>query len=247
MSAPPVLSLNSVSRRFDSGVVALDCVDLQIGAGEFVVLLGPSGCGKSTLLRLIAGLDAPNSGTITWHDKPAPGEIGFVFQDPTLMPWADAQANVAMPLRLRGVADAQARARAALSLVGLDDFATARPATLSGGMRMRVSIARALAARPRVLLMDEPFAALDEFTRHRLQDDVLRITAELGCTTVFVTHSLYEGAYLADRIVLMRARPGQIAAEIPAPGPRPRDRFGDTYLPLLARLQAEVAANAVAT
>jgi NitT/TauT family transport system ATP-binding protein len=190
----------------------LQDVDLAIGEGEFVVLLGPSGCGKSTLLRLIAGLDQPDSGRITWQNgAPKPGDIGFVFQDPTLMPWASAADNAALPLRLRGLDPAPARAM--LARVGLSGFENAVPAKLSGGMRMRVSIARALAARPRLLLMDEPFAALDEFTRHKLQDEVQALAAETGCTTVFVTHSIYEAAFLAQRVILLSPRPGRITAE----------------------------------
>ncbi len=196
--------------------MALADIDLQVQRGEFLVLLGPSGCGKSTLLRLMAGLDQPSAGTLTWTGpQPRPGELGFVFQDPVLMPWATALENVALPLRLRGYGrDAPCLARAALAQVGLDGFADARPRALSGGMRMRVSIARALVTRPALLLMDEPFAALDEFTRHRLQDQCLTLTAELGCTTVFVTHSLYEAAYLASRVVVLSPRPGRIAADI---------------------------------
>jgi NitT/TauT family transport system ATP-binding protein len=206
-----MLHVQGVSRRFANGVVALADIDLRIGAGEFLVLLGPSGCGKSTLLRLIAGLDAPSAGSVAWQGAPpSPGEIGFVFQDPTLMPWATAAQNAALPFRLRGL-DA-APAHAMLARVGLAGFEHTLPGRLSGGMRMRVSIARALAPRPRLLLMDEPFAALDEFTRHALQDELRALTAQTGCTTVFVTHSIYEAAFLASRVVLMTPRPGRIAA-----------------------------------
>ena len=174
-----------------------------------MVLLGPSGCGKSTLLRLIAGLDQPSSGQLVWREgAPAPGDIGFVFQDATLMPWASALDNAALNLRLRGQDIGPAKAM--LSRLGLSDFERARPSQLSGGMRMRVAIARALAPAPRVLLMDEPFAALDEFTRHRLQGELLALAG--NCTVVFVTHSIYEAAFLARRVVVMSARPGQIAA-----------------------------------
>jgi NitT/TauT family transport system ATP-binding protein len=205
-----MLSLETVGRRFSGGVTALQDVDLRIERGDFVVLLGPSGCGKSTLLRLIAGLDQPDEGQLAWDaGPPAPGDIGLVFQDATLMPWASAADNAALPLRLRGLDTAPAHTM--LARVGLGGFENARPAKLSGGMRMRVSIARALAARPKVLLMDEPFAALDEFTRHGLQDEVLALAAESGCTTVFVTHSIYEAAFLARRVVLMSPRPGRVA------------------------------------
>ena len=191
-------------------------VTLRLGAGEFVALLGPSGCGKSTLLRLIAGLDHPDAGALEWDRALAPGEAGFVFQDATLLPWATAEQNVFLPLRLRGMAARRAMpaVRDALGQVGLAGFERARPRELSGGMRMRVSIARALVTRPRLLLMDEPFAALDEFTRHKLQADLVALWRELGCTVVFVTHSIYEACFLARRIVLMSPRPGRIAREI---------------------------------
>jgi NitT/TauT family transport system ATP-binding protein len=204
-----LLLIDGVGREFPNGVVALRDVSLSVAVGDFLVLLGPSGCGKSTLLRLIAGLDRPSSGRLVWQGgAPAPGEIGFVFQDATLMPWASALENASLNLRLRG-RDA-APARATLSRLGLAGFEAARPSQLSGGMRMRVAIARALAPKPRVLLMDEPFAALDEFTRHRLQGELLGLAAD--CTVVFVTHSIYEAAFLARRVVVMSARPGRIAA-----------------------------------
>jgi NitT/TauT family transport system ATP-binding protein len=213
-----LLSIEQVGRRFTGGTEALRDVSLRIGEGDFIALLGPSGCGKSTLLRLIAGLDTPDAGRLVWDGgaPPAPGEIGFVFQDATLLPWASAEDNVWLPLRLRGMARAQAAplVRAALERVGLGGFGQARPRALSGGMRMRVSIARATVGRPLLLLMDEPFAALDEFTRHRLQEDLLALWRELGCTVVFVTHSIYEAAFLARRVVLMSPRPGRIAAEL---------------------------------
>jgi NitT/TauT family transport system ATP-binding protein len=224
-----MLSLNGVEKRFDGGTIALADITLTVNTGDLMVLLGPSGCGKSTLLRLIAGLDHPTSGRIDWPGSPpAPGEIGYVFQEATLMPWATAARNVALPLRLRGDRNARDSARKMLDLVGLADFAEARPKALSGGMRMRVSIARALVSRPKLLLMDEPFAALDEFTRHRLQDDLLHLTRELGCTTIFVTHSLYEAAYLGSRIVLMTPRPGRIAEEFA--GSHVDDRLEPAYM-----------------
>jgi NitT/TauT family transport system ATP-binding protein len=213
-----MLSVASVGRRFPDGTVALHDASLRLEQGDFVALLGPSGCGKSTLLRLIAGLDRPDAGRLAWDAGRAPraGEIGFVFQDATLLPWASAEDNVFLPLRLRGVARETAlpEVRAVLAQVGLDGFERSRPRQLSGGMRMRVSIARALVTRPRLLLMDEPFAALDEFTRHRLQADLIALWRSVGCTIVFVTHSIYEAAYLARRIVLMTPRPGRIASEI---------------------------------
>ena len=209
-----MLRVEQAGRRFANGTVALEAVSLAVGAGDFVALLGPSGCGKSTLLRLIAGLDQPDTGRIAWDA--APGDIGFVFQDATLLPWASAIDNVRLPLRLRGRDGAEDReaAAAALARVGLAGFEDAKPRQLSGGMRMRVSIARSLVVKPRLLLMDEPFAALDEFTRHALQDDLRSLWQTAGCSIVFVTHSIYEAAYLARRIVVMSPRPGRIAAEI---------------------------------
>ncbi len=231
-----MLDLLGVGRRFANGTQALSGVSLRIEAGEVLALLGPSGCGKSTLLRLIAGLDRPDEGRLAWDSAvPAPGEIGFVFQDPILLPWATAAANVALPLRLRGRPNAAAVA-AALSRVGLDGVADARPRQLSGGMRMRVSLARALVTRPALLLLDEPFAALDEFTRHRLQDDLLRMGAELRPTVVFVTHSIYEAAYLARRIVVMSPRPGRIAAEITSSLPPGVGRLDPAYTALVAEI-----------
>ena len=224
----PLVSLVGVGKRFASGTEALSGIDLALGAGEFLSLLGPSGCGKSTLLRLIAGLAEPSAGTIAWSaDGEARPRIGFVFQDATLMPWASALDNVRLPLRLAGMARAeqQDRAAAALTDVGLAGFERAYPRELSGGMRMRVSIARALVTEPGLLLMDEPFAALDELTRNRLNDDLLALwAARAGATTVvFVTHSVFESVYLSSRIVVMAPRPGRIAEalRVEAPAPRP--------------------------
>jgi NitT/TauT family transport system ATP-binding protein len=236
-----VLHLSGVGRRFPNGVEALRDVTLDIRAGDFVALLGPSGCGKSTLLRLIAGLDQPDAGRLDWADghAPGPGEIGFVFQDATLLPWASAEENVFLPLRLRGFDPARgmAEVRASLARVGLAGFERSRPRELSGGMRMRVSIARALVTRPRVLLMDEPFAALDEFTRHRLQADLLALWREMGCTVVFVTHSIYEASFLARRIVLMSPRPGRIVREIASTlTAGPQARLDPTYAALVAQV-----------
>ena len=233
-----MLTIDHVSRRFANRVEALRDVSLNITAGDFVALLGPSGCGKSTLLRLIAGLDAPDSGQLIWRDgPPAPGALGYVFQDATLLPWATAAENVFLPLRLRGIGwpEAAPRVAAALAQVGLDGFANARPHQLSGGMRMRVSIARALVSRPSVLLMDEPFAALDEFTRHKLQEDLLVLWRELACTIVFVTHSLYEAGFLARRILLMSPRPGRIVHDIASTVPSgPAARLDPAYAALVA-------------
>ncbi|MBF9234720.1 ABC transporter ATP-binding protein [Microvirga alba] len=219
--APPLVSLQRVTKVFANGVTALAGLDLDIRAGEFISLLGPSGCGKSTALRIVAGLAKPTQGRVTWPTASSldhRDDIGFVFQEPTLMPWANVADNVWLPLRLRGLSkrDAQGRIAKCLALVGLEAFADAYPRELSGGMKMRVSIARALSVKPKLLLMDEPFAALDEITRFRLNDDLLRLQRELGCTIVFVTHSVFESAYLSSRIAIMTPRPGCIAAEIKA-------------------------------
>ena len=215
----PLVSLRDVRKTFANGTTALAGLDLEIRPGEFVSLLGPSGCGKSTALRIIAGLAEPTTGQVNWPNSKSDGrhtDVGFVFQEPTLMPWATALDNVWLPLRLRGVSRREARPQLeeALALVGLSGFQSAYPRELSGGMKMRVSIARALSLRPKLLLMDEPFAALDEITRFKLNDDLLRLQRELDCTIVFVTHSVYESVYLSSRIVVMAARPGRVVAEI---------------------------------
>ena len=236
-TTPPLVSLRGVGKRFANGTEALSGLDLAIGAGEFLSILGPSGCGKSTLLRLIAGLAEPSEGHIAFADAGTRRrKIGFVFQDATLMPWANALANVRLPLRLAGLprAEQEARAAAALAAVGLRGFERAWPRELSGGMRMRVSIARALVTRPSLLLLDEPFAALDEITRHRLNDDLLALWAGSGMTVVFVTHSVFESVYLSSRILVMTARPGRVAAELPIPAPVPRPAGFRTSAPYAA-------------
>ena len=207
------LSMQGVGVRFPTGVQALDRLDLELGRGEFLSLLGPSGCGKSTALRLAAGLAQPTTGLM----QRAPDmRLGFVFQEPTLMPWATVFDNVRLPLRLQGRSAASVRDEVmqVLDLVGLTEFAAAFPRELSGGMRMRVSIARALATRPNLLLLDEPFAALDEITRGRLDDDLRRIWREQSLTVVFVTHSVYEAVYLSSRIAVFSGRPGRIVESI---------------------------------
>ena len=239
MTASPLVSLNQVSKIFANGVTALQGLDIHVCAGDFISLLGPSGCGKSTVLRLIAGLTEPTSGSVTWPGSASAdhrGEIGFVFQEPTLMPWADVADNVWLPLRLRGVSRKEARERIAesLALVGLEDFAKAYPRELSRGMKMRVSIARALSVKPRLLLMDEPFAALDEITRFKLNDDLLALRSELNCTIVFVTHSVYESAYLSSRIAVLSSRPGRVVAEI---GGAPAQERGSDFRTSLAYAQ----------
>ena len=210
-----LVALRGVARRYPTGTLALEGIDLDIRTGDFAALLGPSGCGKSTLLRLLAGLAEPTAGRIDWQDAARP-EIGFVFQEPTLMPWATALRNVTLPLELTGMGrrEAEPRAMEWLARVGLAGFERAYPRTLSGGMRMRVSIARALVTRPRLLLMDEPFAALDEITRFRLNDDLLRLWEAERFTTVFVTHSVFESVFLARRILVMAPRPGRIVSEV---------------------------------
>jgi NitT/TauT family transport system ATP-binding protein len=208
-----IAELHRVERSFANGVQALGPLDLAVEKGEFLSLLGPSGCGKSTCLRVLAELLTPSAGTLRWpQGKPT---IGFVFQDPTLMPWATSRDNVRLPLDLAAVPreEANARAEAALARVGLAEFWRVHPRALSGGMRMRVSIARALAARPQLLLMDEPFAALDEISREALNEDLLRLWREDGLTIVFVTHSVYESTFLSTRIVTLTPRPGRVAHE----------------------------------
>ena len=230
MPAPPpndrspgdlrTVALRDVEKNFSSGVRALDRFDLDVRAGEFVSLLGPSGCGKSTALRIIAGLSEPSAGAVEWPS--GAGQIGFVFQEPTLMPWANVAANVGLPLRLAGKADMAAVVQA-LDRVGLAGFWQNYPRELSGGMKMRVSIARALVTRPQLLLMDEPFAALDEITRFKLNNDLLALWQDLRRTVVFVTHSVFESVYLSQRIVVMTPRPGRVFTEIVVDAPYPRD------------------------
>jgi NitT/TauT family transport system ATP-binding protein len=219
---PALLSLRGVGMRFPNGVQALEGLDLTVARGEFLSLLGPSGCGKSTALRLIAGLARPTAGEL---ERPAGVRLGFVFQEPTLMPWADVFDNVRLPLRLQGRSADSVRdeVMGALEGVGLADFARAYPRELSGGMRMRVSIARALATRPELLLLDEPFAALDEITRGRLDDDLLRLWSARGLTVVFVTHSVYESIYLSTRVAVFGARPGRVIETLQVDVRGPRD------------------------
>jgi len=218
---PTTVSLRGVGKEFASGTLALDGLDLDVRVGEFLSLLGPSGCGKSTALRIVAGLSEPSRGTVEWRDPAARGSIGFVFQEPTLMPWASVFSNVYLPLKLAGIGRNAAAPRIddTLARVGLSDFRNAYPRELSGGMKMRVSIARALVTAPRLLLMDEPFAALDEITRFKLNDDLLALWRELGTTVVFVTHSVFESVYLSERVVVMTARPGRVAGEIAIDAP----------------------------
>lgn len=218
-----MIRLAQVRKTFADGTAALDGLDLAVAPGEFVALLGPSGCGKSTALRLIAGLAEPSAGHIT---RP-PASPGFVFQEPTLMPWRTVRANVRLPLQLAGLprAEADTRATAALARVGLAGFETAYPRQLSGGMKMRVSIARALVTAPALLLLDEPFAALDEITRQSLNDDLLALWSAERLAVLFVTHSIFESVYLATRVLVMSRRPGRIIADIPINAPTRGETF----------------------
>jgi NitT/TauT family transport system ATP-binding protein len=230
--AAQALVADGVDKTYPDGTHALMPVHLEVAEGEFVTLLGPSGCGKSTLLKLVAGLLEMDGGTLRlWGRAPAElkasgRRLAFVFQSPTLMPWADVRANVRLPLELAGVAQAEADKRVdeALALVGLTKFANALPNTLSGGMQMRVSIARSLVVHPQLLLMDEPFGALDEFTRHKLDSDLLELWRSQGLTVIFVTHSISEAVFLSQRVVMMAARPGRITDEVVIDEPYPRTR-----------------------
>jgi NitT/TauT family transport system ATP-binding protein len=237
-----LVAIRGVSQRFggDGAVVtALDDVSLDVPDGQFAALVGPSGCGKSTLLSIVAGLRAPSSGAVLCDGepitRPMPRKVGMIFQEANLLPWLSALDNVAFPLKLRGVARAERLAQAArmLELTGLAGFEARLPHQLSGGMKQRVAIARGLVQDPAVLLMDEPFASLDEQTRMVLGDELLRIWSETGKTVLFVTHSLNEAVYLADRVVVLSARPGRVVDDVAVDLPRPRsfamtsgERFG---------------------
>ena len=260
MASASIVVLRGVGKTFANGVVALDGFDLSVRPGEFLTLLGPSGCGKSTALRIVAGLSEPTGGAVEWSNSasnmataaaaPAHRQIGFVFQEPTLMPWATVEANVRLPLRLLGLeADAPARIGAALDRVGLAGFAQAYPRELSGGMKMRASIARALVTEPKLLLMDEPFAALDEITRFRLNGDLLGLWQTLGKTVVFVTHSVFESVFLSNRIIVMTPRPGRVFRELVIGAPYPRDERFRTSAEYAGwcRMVSEALADAMAT
>ncbi len=230
---------------FRNGTVALDGVDLAVTPGTFLSILGPSGCGKSTLLRVIAGLAAPSAGTLGGVDA-LKGRMGFVFQEPTLMPWATVWDNVYLPLRLAGEGRSKGAAGIArtLAAVGLEGFERAFPRELSGGMKMRVSIARALVTGPQLLLLDEPFAALDEITRFKLNEDLLRLWQVHHWTVIFVTHSVFESAFLSNRIVVMTKRPGRIVADTAVDLPYPREaalRTAPEYVALCRALSERLA------
>jgi NitT/TauT family transport system ATP-binding protein len=246
-----LLALRGVGKVFSNGVTALSDVNLAIREGDFVSLLGPSGCGKSTALRLIAGLSTPTSGLLDWRvggslDR---ANIGFVFQEPTLLPWASVFDNVWLPLRLKGISRAKAApaVREMLARVHLTGFEDAVPRELSGGMKMRVSIARAMVTKPRVLLMDEPFAALDEITRFKLNNDLLELWQDERFTVVFVTHSVFESVFLSNRVVVMAARPGRVFDELAIDASYPRDeafRTSPDYA-ALCRQASDVLVNAI--
>lgn len=229
----PAIEVLSAEQTYPNATRALEPVDMKIGEGEFITLLGPSGCGKSTLLKMIAGLLSPSDGRLLLWRQPVDKlqssgkRLAFVFQSPTLMPWASVQSNVRLPLDLAGVprTDADKRVAGALEMVGLSGFADALPRALSGGMQMRVSIARALATEPDLLLMDEPFGALDEITRHKLDSDLLELWRKRKLTVVFVTHSIHEAVFLSTKVVVMAARPGRVVEtfDIEEPFPRTAD------------------------
>jgi NitT/TauT family transport system ATP-binding protein len=250
----PLVALRGVSKTFPNGTLALKDFDFDVRPGEFVSLLGPSGCGKSTALRIIAGLGEPTEGTVNWPSSATQSRseipLGFVFQEPTLMPWASVFDNVLLPLTLKGTSAEKARASviAALDRVGLKDFGQAFPRELSGGMRMRVSIARALVTEPQLLLMDEPFAALDEITRFKLNNDLLQVWQATRTTVVFVTHSVFESVYLSNRVVVMAARPGRVFIELKIDAPYPRDQNFRTSAEYAAfcRQASEALAQAMA-
>jgi len=250
-STAPDIRLAGVEKRFTADertVLAVDRTDLSIRAGEFLVLLGPSGCGKTTMLRMIAGLIRPSAGTIyigphdLWlgsdRNSAVTKELGVVFQDANLFPWFSIEKNVALPLKLRGVERKErlAKARELCQLVGIGGFESAWPRQLSGGMRQRAAIARSLSYDPHILLMDEPFGALDAITRDQLNLELQRIWLKQGCTVVFVTHSITEAAFLGDRILLLSPRPGRIDTEVVVPFPRPRP----TSIQMLPEFQAIV-------
>ncbi|MBW4466156.1 MAG: ABC transporter ATP-binding protein [Pegethrix bostrychoides GSE-TBD4-15B] len=218
------ITLSNVSKIYNNGTTALQDLNLSVEDGQFVSLLGPSGCGKSTVLRIIAGLGQMSSGTLYWGDDRIKQRLAFVFQEAALMPWATVENNVRLPLKLAGVSQAEATKLVAetLRLVELTGFERAYPRQLSGGMKMRVSIARALVTKPELLLMDEPFGALDEMTRSRLNSDLLALWQQKQWTVVFVTHNIYEAVYLSNRVVVMAARPGRVVADLPIDVPYPR-------------------------
>ena len=240
-TSTPAVAFEHISKVFRDGTHAVDDVTLRAAPGEFVAIVGPSGCGKSTLLRIAAGLSVATAGSV---HAPA-DDIGYVFQDATLLPWRTVQRNVELPAQIRGLprSERQDRARDALELTGLQGFERHRPRALSGGMRMRVSLARALTMRPSVFLLDEPFGALDEITRERLNDELLRLFLHEHFTALFVTHSVSEAVYLATRVVVMSPRPGRIVSETAVPFAYPRSpelRFDPLFTEIAAAVSADM-------
>ena len=233
----PALAFADVNKRFQDGTVALAGVDLAVASGEFVSVVGPSGCGKSTLLRIASGLTKPTGGTVTVQT----GKIGYVFQDPTLLPWRTVQANVELLAELDGLPkqERQRRADSAINLVGLGEFTSHRPHALSGGMRMRVSLARSLTLQPELFLFDEPFGALDEITRQRLNDELLQLYVTQRFTALFVTHSVTEAVFISTRVVVLSGRPGQVLGDFPVPFDYPRPpglRFDQDFAQLAGKV-----------
>jgi NitT/TauT family transport system ATP-binding protein len=238
-TAPPVLAFTELGKRFGDGTVALSGVDLSVASGEFVSVVGPSGCGKSTLLRIAAGLTEASEGTV----QVSTDKIGYVFQDPTLLPWRTVQANVELFAELRGQSKQERRRRAedAIGLVGLEEFTHHYPRALSGGMRMRVSLARSLTLQPELFLFDEPFGALDEITRERLNDELLSLFEGQRWTALFVTHSVTEAVYLSTRVVVMSGRPGRVRGDFPVPFDYPRSpqlRFAEEFSAVAGQVSA---------
>jgi NitT/TauT family transport system ATP-binding protein len=240
VTLPTALNFAGVAKRFATGTLAVSGVDLRLRPGEFVAIVGPSGCGKSTLLRLAAGLSKPSAGTV----EVAAGGLGYVFQDPTLLAWRSVARNIELPAELRHLPKPERRRRVsdAVDLVGLRGFERHLPRMLSGGMRMRVSLARALLLDPDLCLFDEPFGALDELTRERLNDELLRLYTARRFTGLFVTHSVAEAVFLSSRVVLMSPRPGRIVADFPVPFGYPRSR-GLRFTPEFTALTAGVSAR----
>jgi NitT/TauT family transport system ATP-binding protein len=236
-TAAPALAFNSVSKRFPDGTVALARVDLEVGLGEFISVVGPSGCGKSTLLRIASGLTDATGGSV----QVGADKLGYVFQDPTLLPWRTVQGNVELLTELDGLSKQERRRRAdnAIALVGLSEFTDHRPQALSGGMRMRVSLARSLTLQPELFLFDEPFGALDEITRHRLNDELLQLFLTQRFAALFVTHSVMEAVFMSTRVLVMSGRPGRVlrAFNVPFDYPRsPRLRFDERFAHLAGQV-----------
>ena len=231
MNNQSAISCHHINKIYANGTVALQDMNLTINQGEFVTIVGPSGCGKSTVLRLIAKLSDVTSGQIESNINQSKNELAFVFQEPALMPWSQVIDNVHLPLKLAGISLKESRktVQEAINLVGLDGFERSYPRQLSGGMKMRVSIARALVTRPRIVLMDEPFGALDEMTRSKLNSDLLEVWQKRNWTVVFVTHNIYEAVYLSQRVIVMAARPGRVVADVKIDATYPRSEDFRTW------------------